>query len=245
MNDAINLDSVTILNAPGVRDWAVTTEISRIEASADNVKFTFSKQDGPDRWPDTPDEPGMGPLQYTVWLFLNIGGMWFASAFIQMWFGRDGVGDGIMNFTRDWTYDANRWGPMAGHTIQRGETIGFMVTAGNERNDHPAALHERSSIVTIVVPADDASHVFDTPLDVPPAEPTPPQPPASEPPAPPVVVPVPGAPPAPPILTPTQGDELAAAIVSLVAALDDVRDGCLQLATRFDRVEADGVKVHL
>lgn len=180
MQDAINLDAVTILNSPDVRAWPATAEMQLIECSAKNTKFTFSKKDGVDRWPDQhyPYLKVGDTLQYTVWLFLNIGGRWFASGFIQMWFGRDGVGDQVSDYVNNWYYDAARWGPMVGHSIAVGEWIGFMVTAGDARNNGSSNIHERSNVVLIPAPlADVGSFPFDvrpTPAPAPrPDDPTP------------------------------------------------------------------------
>ncbi len=177
MNDAIDLSTVKILNAPDVRSWPATAAITRLEVTPDNIRLTFTKQDGPDRWPDQafgkPEDHGT--IQYTVWLFLQLVGEWYASAFIECWHGRDGVGDSISDFPRNWYYDAARWAPMTGHTIAPGETIGFMVTAGDARNGADSALRERSNVVTIAAPAGDQGvFTFDqTPAPTPAPAPTP------------------------------------------------------------------------
>jgi hypothetical protein len=151
MTDAIDLSTVKILNALDVRSWPATADITRVEVTPDNVRFAFTKQDGPDRWPDQhyASQPAADSYQYTVWLFLRISGQWFASAFIDMWHGRDGVGDSISDFPKNWYYDAARWAPMTGHIIQPGELIGFMLTAGDARNGADSSVHERSHVVTI------------------------------------------------------------------------------------------------
>ena len=124
-----------------------------------NVTFEFTKKDGPNRWPDQKPswtQPG-DTLQYTVWLFLKLGGQWVGAGFIQMWHGRDGVGDAPSDFVINWYYPS-AWNPMTGHAIAPGESIAFMVTAGDARNKGDADalnVHERSNVVTIAAPAGD------------------------------------------------------------------------------------------
>src|SRR5256885_242755 len=76
--------------------------------------------DAENEWPDIVPPGFDGPIQYTVCAFLNIGGDWIGSAFIQMWRGRDGVGDAPSDFARNWWY-SSRWGEMAGHQLAPGE----------------------------------------------------------------------------------------------------------------------------
>jgi hypothetical protein len=195
VGDAFDIASAQLVDSPDVRSWPITTAITRIQVTPDNTRLTFSKQNDPGRWPDTPTTPSMGPLQYTVWLFLNIAGVWVGAAFVEMWFGRDGVGDAPSDFNKNWFYDA-RWAPMNGHgPIVPGEIIGMMVMAGDGRNNAGAlTVNERSNIVTFAAPAGDAGD-FAFPADVPapvPA-PVPPIPPAPTP----APVPTPAPAPAP------------------------------------------------
>lgn len=143
----IDPSSVEIVNGGDVRSWPQTTLITNIEVAPDNVRIGFTAKDN-GQWPDQNLLDNGGMVQYTVWLFLNINGQWVGSGFIQMWGGRDGVGDGIFDFVNNWYY-SERWAPMTGHAIQPNEAIGFMVTAGNERDGVSTQLAERSNIVTI------------------------------------------------------------------------------------------------
>ncbi len=177
--DALDLGTVTLLRSPDVRDWPVTASITAIDVRPDNITFEFTKKDGPDRWPDQPfGDPTLGgSLEYTVWLFLQLGGTWYGAAFVELWFGRDGVGDSISDFPRNW-YDArNFWAPMTGHIIAPGELIGFMVSAGNARLNADSSVHERSNIVLLAAPANDTGH-FDFPNAPPTPAPLPFPPPA-------------------------------------------------------------------
>lgn len=184
--DAIDLASAQILNSPDVRGWPITTAIRHVDCRPDNVRLTFDKQAGPGRWPDQPFG-GDGTLQYTVWLFLLVEGRWIGSGFVEMWSGRDGVGDGISDFVNNWYYDGHRWGAMAGHAIAVGELIGFMVTAGDARNNGSSSVQERSNVVLLRAPANDTglfSFEMPAPVPGPPnSPPTPLDPPPLAPPA--------------------------------------------------------------
>lgn len=148
--DAVPITSVQIVNAPDVRGWPATATITHIALDGANTRIDFTKRDGPNRWPDITPPGFAGPIEYTVWLFLNINGQWVGSGFIQMWNGRDGVGDAPSDFSKNWYY-GSRWAPMPTHgQISPTEQIGFMVTSGNARDSGgPYSVQERSNIVLI------------------------------------------------------------------------------------------------
>jgi hypothetical protein len=148
--DMIPLASVQVVNAPDVSGWASTAVISQVAITPNNTVFTFSKNVGPNAWPNVVPPGWEGPLQYTVWLFRKVNGAWVASAFIQMWQDRNGVGDAPSDYSVNWYY-AQRWAPLYGSgPLVPGETIGFMLTSGNQRdNTGPNTVQERSNIVTL------------------------------------------------------------------------------------------------
>lgn len=155
--DMIDLSAATIVNAPDVRGgtWRKTAAMTQVQFAGGQSRFNFSKRDGAGRWPDVTPAGWTGPLQYTVWLFKFIGGTWVGSAFIQFWHDRVGSGsvddpDVPSRYHQHWYYAA-RWAPIFGSgAIAPGETIGFMVTSGNERDSvGPYSVQERSNIVTL------------------------------------------------------------------------------------------------
>lgn len=154
--DMIDLSSAQIFNSPDVRSWPATAAMIQVQCDPSNTRVNFTKRDGADRWPDQA-LPGFAPdtLQYTVWLFLNIDGAWCGAGFIECWYGRDGVGDPVSDWVRNWYYDANRWGPMAGHQITPGESIAMMVTAGDARGSGNTFVAERSNVVVFPAPSGD------------------------------------------------------------------------------------------
>lgn len=155
---ALDLSTARIVNAPDVRGWAETATLTKLSFDGSTTRVEFTKQDGPSRWPDLTPPGWQGPLQYTLWLFLRVNGEWVGSGFIQMWYGRDGSGshadpDVPSLYHQHWYY-GTRWSPMQEHgPIRAGESIGFLVSAGNARDSVGPVLQERSNVV--VVPATD------------------------------------------------------------------------------------------
>lgn len=208
--DAFDLRQAQIVNAPNVTDWPVTAAITEVRVEGGVTRVAFTKHDGPARWPDITPAGWNGPLQYTLWLFVREHGQWAGSAFIQFWHDRDGSGsagdpDVPSLFHQHWYY-AERWAPVYGHgPIQPGETIGFMVTSGNARdNAGPFGPSERSNVVVFAA-TDHGTFAFSdapTPLPVPTPLPLPTPPPVPTPTATPSPTPTPEPLPTP-VPTPT------------------------------------------
>jgi hypothetical protein len=118
------------------------------------LSFTFSANGF---WPDYTPPGWGGPIQYTVWAVVNIGGQWYTSGFIQMWRTRGYTGAPIISdFAVNWAYDS-RWGPMMGHQPHAGEQMGFFVTAGDARGvGTVTSVRERSNVILVTLPAGDS-----------------------------------------------------------------------------------------
>ena len=173
--DAIDLTQAVYHNSPNVSTWAKTTSITRVVmqpegTAAPGLSFEFSARS---RWPDYTPPGWDGPIQYTVWAGVNIGGVWHVSGIIQMWRDREATGAPILsygpgcsvnNFACNWVYDG-RWGTMAGYQPRAGESMVFFVTAGNARGTNTVtSWAERSNVVMISLPANDTG-VFNFPLN--------------------------------------------------------------------------------
>jgi hypothetical protein len=157
--DAFPLASAQIVDAPDVSGWRQTATITSLTFDGSSTAVSFTKQWGPDRWPDVVPPGWAGPLQYTLWLCLQINGQWTCSGFVQFWYGRNESGSPAqpdvpsvyhLNY-----YYSSRWRPMDTHgPITPGERIGFLVTSGNARDSvGPYGPMERSNVV--VIPATD------------------------------------------------------------------------------------------
>lgn len=152
-NDAINLGLATIMNSPSdVASWRASATLQLLDLGQNGVHVDFTKKDGPGRWPDFIPPGWTGPLEYTLWIVLNVNGGWYASGCIEFWNGLDRNGGPPGEYARNWYFDAARWGPMTGHQPAPGEQVGFLVTAGDARNNRGTALKERSNVVVIPFP---------------------------------------------------------------------------------------------
>lgn len=151
----LNTGNLTPANAPDFRGWVQSTAITEVRLDLDNVRVTFDKQDGPNRWPDITPPGWSGTLQYSLGLCLRPSGSWVCSAPIELWHGKDGSGGQIQQngqIPKNWFYDG-RWGALNGYQPKAGEQIGVFVLAGDARNAFNPN-QERSNIVLFKLPAD-------------------------------------------------------------------------------------------
>ena len=157
-NDAINLNTVIIHNSPNVTSWPVTTTLSRLDLMPSGAHMVFDKQSS---WPEVTPPGWSGGLQYTLWIVLNINGQWHASGCIEYWRGLYENGGPVSQYALNWYYDPIRWAPMSGHQPAPGEQVGFLVTAGDARNNGPNSVNQRSNVVLVSFPsASGQSFVF-------------------------------------------------------------------------------------
>ncbi|MFT3839464.1 MAG: hypothetical protein QM723_20945 [Myxococcaceae bacterium] len=155
----INLANVTITDgsAGDVASWAQTTTITAVNIVDGAFEVDFDKKDGPNRWPDECDLPGFAPdcLQYSIWVFEYVGGQWYGTGAIEMWYGRADTGAEPAGWTVEQQIQGN-WiyysGAMGSHVLVPGEQIGIMVTTGDERLKNNADLHERSDVFVVTLP---------------------------------------------------------------------------------------------
>lgn len=235
--------AVKVAGSPNVLAWPVTTRIARLELADQGVRVTFDKCA---TWPDVTPPGWGGPLRFTLWLFENIGGEWYAAGIIQFWACDQFNGGAVYQdhqIARNWVYDT-RWSAMVGHQPAPGERIGFMVSAGNARGEDDHGVAERSDIVELLMPTAAATYppapfaavegvYVPPPIVTPPPVVVAPPPVVVVPPAPPVPVPSPAPLPATD-LSPVLG-ALASYQASLNAQLADLR---AQLATAAADVQA-------
>jgi hypothetical protein len=150
-NDAINLNTAFIHNSPGdVARWPVTTSLSRLDLMPSGAHVVFDKQSS---WPEVTPPGWAGGLQYTLWIVLNINGQWHASGCIEYWRGLYENGGPVSQYAMNWYFDPIRWAPMTGHQPAPGEQVGFLVTAGDARNNGPSSVKERSNVVMVAFPS--------------------------------------------------------------------------------------------
>jgi len=157
-SDAIDLHSAIITgsSAQDVANWPITTAITGMDFQSNGVRVDFSKKDGPGRWPDVVPPGWDGPLQYTLWMVVNVNGRWYTSGGVEYWYGLDRQGGPPSQYTSNWYYSDLLWGPLATHQPRVGEQVGFFITAGDERVKDVTLVRERSQVVMVSFPSDNA-----------------------------------------------------------------------------------------
>ena len=154
-SDGLDLHSAIITGGSpqDVANWPITTQITDMDFGGNGVHVDFSKRDGPGRWPDVVPPGWDGPLEYTLWMVVNIGGQWYTSGGVEFWNGLDRSGGPPSQFAYNWYYNPQVWGPLANHQPGNGEQVGFFVTAGDQRVKDAHIVAERSNVVVMAFPS--------------------------------------------------------------------------------------------
>lgn len=174
MADGLDLSQVAFHNSPDARAWPATAMITRLDFRPTGVHVEHTKNRGAGSWPNFRPPGWDGDLQFTLWIFLTIGGVWHGAGCIQFWQTCEENGGPPEEFAKNWYYAADRWAPMTGHQPAPGELVGFMVSAGDARNNGALSVNERSNIVTIPFPVSGGIYVApETPIPPSPPEPPP------------------------------------------------------------------------
>jgi hypothetical protein len=153
-SDGIDLHQAVITGGSprDVASWPITTQIDAMDFG-NGVRVDFSKKGGPGRWPDVTPPGWDGPLQYTLWMVVNVGGQWYTSGGVEFWYGLDRSGGPAAQFAYNWYYNPQVWGPLANHQPGNGEQVGFFVTAGDARAKDVRSVTERSNVVAMPFPS--------------------------------------------------------------------------------------------
>src|SRR5258707_10951620 len=87
----IQIEQLRIQNSPDVRGWEPTATITKVEFwRGAGIHFQFDRNG---TWPDVVPDGWNGPVQYTVWILLNINGEWYGSGIIECWPDRQSTDD--------------------------------------------------------------------------------------------------------------------------------------------------------
>lgn len=183
----MDISNFVIHASPDVRGWAETITISRLTmrpGKDEGLSFEFEPRH---KWPDYTPPGWDGPIQYTVWPVVSVGGQWHTAGIIQMWRNRPSTGAPLLTQWTDWCYDPNRWGVMVNYRPKVGDKVGFFLTAGNARKGSAGtepdvtSVAERSNVVWVELPpGDQGVFTFNdspTPSPLPVPSPPPPVPP--------------------------------------------------------------------
>jgi hypothetical protein len=179
--DAIDLSTVEIHNSPpDIATWPATVPITELTMSP-TAGLTFAAN-VPPAWDyhmpgwGNPAAGDPGNILYTVWTIVKVAAAWHGAGFILMWKGRPATGAPILKQWREWAYARDRWGAMVDYVPKVGDEIGFLLSAGNARNERGVtSLRERSNVVSVRLPAEDTGifrfegNELPPPIDPPPA----------------------------------------------------------------------------
>lgn len=135
--------------SPDIRNWAITSEITRIEFTNGRIYIDHTKRC---QWPGV--DIGGALQEATIFIFENINGQWYGTGGerlrpCQDWKELSRPSD----IATGWFYSPY-WAPFTGNVPRPGEVVGFMISAGSTRADNNAPVHERSGVVLIPFPSD-------------------------------------------------------------------------------------------
>lgn len=163
----IDLSKVTVLNAD--RACLGFTRSAQILTWGLVPGRMSIRSRGTEGWPLAfPDDPGDGAAG-TLWLFLNIGGTWFASGAENLRKSQlngdkpevldPGAGDRISNLVGGgWFTNDKFQNPIAGYNPQPGEAVGLMLTSGMTRLNNLPTIRQRSNVLVIAWPNDSGAN---------------------------------------------------------------------------------------
>ena len=153
--DQIDLHQASVFGSPrDVASWPITTAITAIDINSSGVALAFSKKDGPGHWPEVIPPGWDGGIEYTLWLVVLHNGQMVTAGGIEYWNGLARSGGPPSQIAQNWYYSPAVWGPLSQHQPAIGESVGFFVTAGDQRAKDVRAITERSNVVIVRFPGD-------------------------------------------------------------------------------------------
>lgn len=157
--DQLDLSAAVIHASTDVRSWAIGPALTGVEfkdGTADQgntcgIRPVFDRERH--GWRNFTPPGWEGPLQFTLWIFVRVDGVWHGAGLAEFWKDREWSGDLIGNW-HNWVYNTG-WGPeIERNAPDVGEQIGVMVAAGDQRKPHDIrTVHERSQVALVTVAA--------------------------------------------------------------------------------------------
>jgi hypothetical protein len=152
--DAIDLHQATVYASPmDIADWPITARITRLDLGATGAAVDFTKTDGPGRWPDVIPPGWDGPIEFTLWMVVNVNGRWYTAGGVEYWYGLDRNGGPVSQYAQNWYYSPAVWHELSMHQPVPGEQVGFFVSAGDARAKDVHIVRERSNVVVVPFPS--------------------------------------------------------------------------------------------
>ena len=162
--DGIDLSRATFHGSPNAASWpiGVTLRAAEFAPGADKgVSPLFNRQEMNARWPDVTPPGWNGPIQFTLWVCVKVGG-WHCAGLLEFWGDRGGAPkvwsgapwlergvNGGLNWNENWAY-RSVWGPMTSYVPKLGDEVGFFLTAGDQRNPHDIrSVTERTNVIKV------------------------------------------------------------------------------------------------
>ena len=163
----VDLVKAVIHHSPlDIASWLETVQITHVsETATGGYVLTFNIRI-PDSWKffTQPDSPSQDNIQFTVWIFLKLAGVWHGAGFCQMWQDRT-MGDGSLppifagnppGYTNWWGDIRHLWEEMSDYIPTPGDQIGFLISAGNARlQTGVTSVRERSNVYMVPLVAND------------------------------------------------------------------------------------------
>jgi hypothetical protein len=153
-------------NPPDLGSWPETARITSVQFAGYAMLVDFDKRTGPGKWVEVVPSGWDGGIQYNLGMCLKISGHWNCSAVVEFWDGR-GLGESAppSDFSFEWWFAPDRWGPMTGYRPQEGETVGVFVGAGHLRGstytrETCPRICERSNVVLVPFTTGLANYFF-------------------------------------------------------------------------------------
>lgn len=151
--DQIDLAAAVITDgSPDVRAWPIGAMLQQLELSAAvDARLDFSRRWGPGAWPFVLGAEG-GEIQYTLWVGCWLEGRWHFAACIRC-ISR-GEADNYVptgptlapgQLPQNWYYFAGA--PLAPYQPAPGESVAWLLTAGDQRRGDLHAVAERTQVV--------------------------------------------------------------------------------------------------
>lgn len=151
------LGVVQVYASPDVSGWTQTSTLS-VTFTPGLLTLAISELAN---WSAQPINIGGATQAATIWLFRQIGGVWYGAGAERL---RPNQTTKVLNSSYiqwpiDWWYNPTIWGPLSVPGVP-GESVALLVTAGSTRLDNRTYFTERTNLITFTWPNDGVTASF-------------------------------------------------------------------------------------